>query len=176
MRVVFFAVLALSIFMNEDTFGGSCAEPDKLIEVAPRPVLQENSSSFRGIGLSSQPDDVRWRAQSLGFETITWKLVGSDVVSSVGICANRIEIGRADFDRAGKMIRLALKQRFFSEKPIFVRRFADDLFEFYDVQPTKVDDDVCFQDVTCFKGVSRYGERFLILRIGSSTELFVRPQ
>jgi hypothetical protein len=73
------------------------------------------------------------------------------------------------------MVRLTLKDRFFSDTPIFVRRFADDLFERYKVKPVKVVDDVCFQDVTCFKGISRYGEHFLILRIGTEADLYVSP-
>ena len=73
------------------------------------------------------------------------------------------------------MLRLSLKDRFFCNRPIFVRRFAEALFERYGVKPDKVDDDVCFQDVTCFKGISKHGEHFLILRIGIEADLYVRP-
>jgi hypothetical protein len=96
-------------------FGDYCAEPDKVMEVAPPPVIHANYSSFRGISLSSRPDNVRWQAQSLGFDTFTSYFVGGDNVSAVKIGIDGNEVGRADFDRAGTMIRLALKQRFFSD-------------------------------------------------------------
>lgn len=176
MRVVFSVVLILSIAIGAETsWAGSCADLDKAMEVAPQPVAQENYSVFRGISLASRPEHVRWHAQSLGFDTLTVHFVGDYDVAAIVICANHKEEGRADFDRAGRMLRLSLMQRFFSESPIFVRKFADDLFEFYEVETRKVDDDVCFQDVTCFQGISRFGERFLILRIGADVELYVRP-
>jgi hypothetical protein len=145
------------------------------MEVAPRTVSVDHYSSFRGISLSNGPDNVRWSAQSLGFDTATSFFVGGYDVSSIAIGHKRNEVGRADFDRTGKMVRLALKLQFFSDKPIFVRTFADDLFELYDVSSSPVDDDVCFQDVTCFRGVSKFGEQFLIMRIGTDVELYVRP-
>ena len=73
------------------------------------------------------------------------------------------------------MLRLDLKDRFFSDSPIFVRDLADRLFERYQVKTSKVDDDVCFQDVTCFKGLSKYGEQFLIMRFGTEADVYVRP-
>jgi hypothetical protein len=173
MRVVILAISILLIFAGEKAF--SCAKPDKIMTVAPRPVIEAYYSSFRGISLASRPDNVRWRAQSLGFDTITSYFVGSDNVSAVAIAIDGNEVGRADFDRSGKMVRLALKLRFFSEEPIFVRKFADDLFGSYKVETSKVEDDVCFQDITCFKGVSKFGEQFLIMRIGTDVELYVRP-
>jgi hypothetical protein len=174
MRVTILAFLVFTIFASGNAFGGVCGLPDAVVKVAPQPVPPDKYSSFRGIYLSSSPDHVRWQAQSLGFDTVTWHLIGGEVISAIGICADNIEIGRADYDPTGKMARLSLKRRFFSDKPIFVRKFADDMFEFYEVEPTPVEDDVCFQDVTCFEGVSKYGEQFLILRIGVDPELFVR--
>jgi hypothetical protein len=175
MRVIILSISIFLIFAGERALGDYCAKPDRIMDTAPRPVIEENYSSFNGIGLSSRPDNVRWRAQSLGFDTYTSYFVGDDNVSAITISIDRNEVGRADFDRAGKMVRLALKLRFISEKPIFVRNFADDLFEFYAVQTSKVEDDVCFQDVTCFRGISKFGEQFLILRIGTDAELYVRP-
>jgi len=176
MRLVILATLIFSIFAGEEVFGDNCAKPDEAMVVAPPPVKQEYYTSFRGISLSNRPDNVRWNAQSLGFDTMTSYFVGGNNVSAITIAINFDEVGRADFDRTGKMVRLALKQRFFSDKPIFVRKFADDLFESYEIQTSKVDDDVCFQDVTCFRGTSKFGEQFLILRIGTDVELYVRPE
>lgn len=173
MREVVLALLICLLFPSENAFADYCAKPDKALEIAPQLVGNESNSSFRGIGLFSPPDNVRWRAQSLGFETVTSFFVGGGISEIIiGIDGN--EFGRADFDRTGRMLRLSLKQKFFG-KPLFVRKFADDLFEDYAVRPTKVVDDVCFQDVTCFRGVSKYGEQFLILRIGTEAELFVSP-
>jgi hypothetical protein len=176
MRVVILALLFLSVSLTGEAFGGLlCIGTDEVVKVAPQPGMQQNQSSFRGIGLASRPIDVQWRAQSLGFATMTSHYVGDTEVAAVDICAQGEPVGRADFDRQAKMVRLSLKERFFSDTPIFVRRFADDLFERYKIKPSKVDDDVCFQDVTCFKGVSKYGEHFLILRIGTDAELYVSP-
>lgn len=174
MREVVLALLIGSLFPSENALADYCAKPDKAMEIAPQLVANESNSSFRGIGLFSPPDNVRWRSQSLGFETVTSSFVGGGISAiTIGIDGN--EFGRADFDRSGRMLRLALKQKFFVGKPIFVRKFADELFEDYAVRPTKVDDDVCFQDVTCFRGVSKYGEQSLILRIGTEAELYVSP-
>jgi hypothetical protein len=174
-HVVILAILIFSTFAGGKVFGAYSARPDEAMKVAPPPVVNANYSSFRGISLAGRPDNVRWNAQALGFDTVTSYFVGSDNVSAITISMNSNEVGRADFDRTGKMVRLALKLQFFSEEPIFVRKFADGLFEHYEILPSRVDDDVCFQDVTCFRGVSKFGEQFLIMRIGTDVELYVRP-
>jgi hypothetical protein len=176
MRLFMLTILFLSVSLTGGAFGGFlCIETDEVVKVAPQPVAQQNQSAFRGIGLASRPVDVQWRAQSLGFATKTSRYVGDTAVAAVDICAHGDAVGRADFDRQARMLRLTLKDRFFSDTPVFVRRFADDLFERYKVRPIKVFDDVCFQDVTCFKGISKYGEHFLILRIGTEADLYVSP-
>jgi len=173
MRVLILAVFLYSTLSIGEVYGR--ANADKAMDVVPPPVIRANYSSFRGISLSSRPDNVRWQAQSLGFDTFTAYFVGGSNVSAITISFKGFDVGRADFDRTGNMVRLALGQRFLLEQPIFVRKFADDLFEFYEVKTRKVDDDVCFQDVTCFRGVSKFGEQFLILRIGTDVQLYVRP-
>ena len=172
MRLVVPGILVFSIIICGDASGEPhCSYGDS--------VLEDSSgySSFRGIGLASRPEDVRRRARALGFDSDTSYYVGSDTeISSINIYKDWEEVGGANFDRHGKMLRLSLKDRFFCDAPIFVRRFAEDVFERYGVRTEKVDDDVCFQDVTCFKGVSKFGERFLIMRIGTTAELYVRKQ
>jgi hypothetical protein len=134
------------------------------------------ASSFRGIGLASKPDHIMAVGLGLGFEVCALTFVGeADTVSAIEFWDGSKMVAQAHFDRQGNMQRLSLKDRYFHEKPIFVRDFADEIFERYAVRPAKVDDDVCFQDVTCFKGVSKYGEQFLIMRFGTEAELFVRP-
>ncbi|CAN5509131.1 hypothetical protein BH10PSE7_BH10PSE7_00660 [soil metagenome] len=72
------------------------------------------------------------------------------------------------------MLRLSLSDSFFFDSPPFVRHFADELFEQYGVKQREGEEDVCFQDVTCFRGVSKAGEQFLIMRFGTEAQLFVR--
>jgi hypothetical protein len=173
MRVVVFAMLALSLSLCGDAFGEPRCVYD---ETDPGGSPQTKTHSiFRGIGLASRADEVQRIARSLGYHVHTMAFVDGNGIAGINLYGEPKLIGRADFDRQGRMLRLSLKDRFFCDGPIFVRRFADTLFERYGVKPIEVDDDVCFQDVTCFKGVSKHGEQFLILRIGSEADLYVRP-
>ena len=176
MRVVL-AVLVLSMFMRADALAGGCVK-DKPETLAPRngqAASEFSESLFRGIGLSHQPEELRWVTQSLGFDTATSYYVGDTSVSGIDICSHGHVTGRAEFDRQGHMLRLSLKDRFFYDNPVFVLHFAEDVFKADGVKPLETADDVCFQDVTCFRGVSKHGEQFLIMRLGTEAELFVRP-
>jgi hypothetical protein len=139
------------------------------------PLSSGPYSAFRGISLASRPEDVQRIGQSLGYEVDTSLFVGDNAIAGITLYTDCQQAGQADFDRRGRMLRLSFKDRFFCNRPIFVRRFAEALFERYGVTPVKVDDDVCFQDVTCFRGISKHGEQFLILRIGTEAALYVRP-
>lgn len=184
MRVLASAVLFLALFLCGDALGSGCslekneaARPYCFLDEEPAGELASSApySAFRGIGLASRPEDVQRIGQALGYEVETSFFVGENAIASVSLYENCQLVALATFVRQGRMLRLSLKDRFFCQRPIFVRRFAEALFERYGVKPLKVDDDVCFQDVTCFKGVSRYGEQFLILRIGTEADLYVRP-
>lgn len=170
MRTVIPAVLALLAILCGDASGEPlCTYSSSLVQDS------SGFSTFRGISLASRPQDVRRLARAIGIDAYTSLYVGShSEIASINMYKRRHQIGGAHFDRHGTMLRLSLKDRFFCDAPIFVRRFADDVFEHYGVKPLRVDDDVCFQDVTCFKGVSKFGEQFLILRIGTDAELYVR--
>ncbi len=175
MRFTILAFLLVLIFGHAAWAGSRYIGKDsKAMEVMPA-AGQQYFSSFRGIGLDDGPDQMRAHAQSLGFDTFTTYYVGETVTATVNICKHGEEFGSAYFDRQGMMQRLSFKDRYFSDPPPFVRKFADELFERYGVEPARVRDDVCFQDVTCFRGTSKRGEQFLILRIGTEAELFVRP-
>jgi hypothetical protein len=133
-------------------------------------------SDFRGISLASTPDDVHRVAAELGFFPESVFYVGSKaLVSTVNIWTDHEQLGVVSFDRSGRVVRLSLKEQYFCAKPLFVRHFVEDLFGHYRIKPIKEQDDVCFQDVTCFKGVSEFSEQFLILRIGTTAELYIRP-
>jgi hypothetical protein len=62
---------------------------------------------------------------------------------------------------------------YFGISKVVLREFADAVFEHYKAWPTRVDDDVCFADVTCFRGMAPNGEKFLLLRIGTGVMLHV---
>lgn len=181
MRGAVLVVLALLISLCGNAFAGSRCFHDRNVLEGPSQPGQSPStevsgySSFRGMSLASRPDELQRLVRSLGFSAGIYHFIGGRSVSAVEFCKGHQMVGRADFDRDGRMLRLALKDRFFSNSPIFVRDLADGLFERYQIETSKVDDDVCFQDVTCFKGLSKHGEQFLIMRFGTEAELYVRP-
>ena len=132
-------------------------------------------SSFRGISLGSSPAEVTAIAATLGFEASVSTYVGQDTaVSAIDLCTNEYSVAHADFDRSGQIIRLTIQESFFPEAPVPVQNYAAAIFKRYRVKTTVVADDVCFQDVTCFKGISRADEQFLIMRFGTRAELYVR--
>jgi hypothetical protein len=153
--------------------GSSCSYEDG----APGVTTQTaNWSDFRGISLASTPQDVKRVAKDLRLDADIIFYVGSaSLVSGINIFRDCEQVGTVSFDRSGQILRLSLKDGFFCAEPIFVRHFVEQIFERYNVKPVTEKDDVCFQDVTCFKGVSKFGEDFLIIRIGTTAELYVRP-
>ena len=181
MRAVFPVVLVLATLLCGNAFaGGNCVYGEKTTENPDQSSVQAStpqSSSFRGISLASTPDQTVEVANALGLIVEPSSYVGSKAVASINLYTSHswTELGIASFDRDGHMIRLSLKDRFFCTTPVFVRRFAEEVFEHYGVTAKTEADDVCFQDVTCFKGRSKFGEQFLILRIGTTAELYVRP-
>jgi hypothetical protein len=81
--------------------------------------------------------------------------------------------GAMRFDEKDRVTKLELRPTYFGISKVVLREFADAVFEHYKVRPTKVDDDVCFADVTCFRGTTLNGEKFLLLRIGTDVVLHV---
>jgi hypothetical protein len=179
MRLAVSAVLAFLLLMNGEALsaGGCWCHFDEAETWAPPSSKADApASSFRGISLASGPEDMRSIARSQGFLISTSFYVGDEAtVSGIDLCRNGQLAGRADFDRQGRMVRLSLKDRFFYDKPVFVLDFAEDVFKTYGVKPLETADDVCFQDITCFRGISKRGEQFLIMRFGTEAELHVRP-
>jgi hypothetical protein len=72
-----------------------------------------------------------------------------------------------------QLIGLELRPAFFEINEVVLREFADRVFEHYRVRSVVVDDDVCYGDVTCFRGTSTKGENFMIARIGGEVRLLV---
>jgi hypothetical protein len=58
---------------------------------------------------------------------------------------------------------------------VHVREFADGVFQHYKVRPADDVDDVCFHDVTCFRGTT-LTEKILILRIANDVQLHIMPR
>ncbi len=176
MRSVLSALILAIALCGDALAGGYCSDPDS-DDSAPRSQTGKThaASSFMGISLESTPADLREIARQHGFLTGTFPFVGETVVAAVNLCRDGGVVARADFDRQGRMLRLSLKDQFFYDTPVFVRDFAEDVFKTYAVKTLETADDVCFQDVTCFRGVAKHGEQFLIMRFGTGAELYVRP-
>jgi hypothetical protein len=181
MRAVIPAIPVLAILLCGNAFAGSNCVYDAKTEGSDQSggaqAATPQFSSFRGISLASTPQEVVDVGNALGLLVEPYSYVGSNAVAGINFYTRDdwTELGVVSFDRSGHMIRLSLKDRFFCATPIFVRRFAEEVFEHYAVTTKTEADDVCFQDVTCFKGRSKSGEQFLILRIGTTAELYVRP-
>jgi hypothetical protein len=132
-------------------------------------------ASFDGISLESKPGEVVMAARRRGLEPEVITYVGSpEAVSAVHIWADYKDVGIVDYGRNGRPIRISLGVRYFCSAPVSTREFADTLFQIYAVKTDEVDDDNCFQDVTCFRGHTRKGEQFMILKLSDEPELYVR--
>lgn len=141
---------------------------------APKP----SRSSFKGLLLDSTPGEAAATLFKEGFEIwVNTYVSPPNHVSSFEICRARGKepIGWIEFDQNGRAQRLTLQAGYFFTNEITVREFADSVFRHYRVTPDEVEDDACFQDVTCFRGRTNRGEQFLILKIGGKIQLLVRP-
>jgi hypothetical protein len=134
-------------------------------------------SSFKGIALGLTPGETAGTLFREGFEIwINTYVSPKDKVSSFEICHTRGKklIGWVEFDQSGHAQRLTFQADYFFGKDISTRDFADRVFRHYKVQPDEVEDDACYQDVTCFRGRTDRGEQFLILKINGALRLYVR--
>src|SRR5262245_60113738 len=87
------------------------SEQGRVIDL-PAGDAVERWSSFRGVGLSSRPEQLRSIVHALGFDTHTSFPVGDQTtVSGVDICKDSEIVGHAAFDPNGKMLRLWLKDQ-----------------------------------------------------------------
>jgi hypothetical protein len=147
------------------------------IEPAAPPAPPGRRSSFKGLVLGLTPAEAASTLFREGFEIwVNTYVSPRDKVSSFEICRPRGKepIGWVDFDQSGLAQRLTLQADDFFDKDISTRDFADRVFRHYKVRPDEVEDDACFQDVTCFRGRTDWGEQFLILKINNALRLYVR--
>jgi hypothetical protein len=92
---------------------------------------------------------------------------------NIDFCVGKDVVGSMRFTEENQLIKLELRPAYFGGGKVVLREFADRVFDYYGVRPTAANDDVCFSDVTCFRGTTSKGEKFLILRIGMDIMLHV---
>lgn len=139
-------------------------------------VGSDGLSSFGGVTLSFNPRDVEAAMGRIGIVSVPTTFVSApEIVASFDFCKNDILVGSMDFDYAGAAKRIVLNASFFVEGAVQMREFADSLFAAYSVRVDESNDDSCFQDVACFRGTTKAGERFLLLDIGHQIQLYVMP-
>jgi hypothetical protein len=180
MRVLAATAIMLIALSSGSAWADWCFDPDlatkpKIADMPTAGTSDSRYSSFRGISLASKSGDVAANTLKIGFQIyITTFINPPDAVSSIDICRGDAMVGKADFDESGQTLRLVLHAGYFYDREITVRDFAKAVFKHYSVQPDEIADDACFQDVTCFRGRTDFGEQFLILRIGGEIQLYVR--
>jgi hypothetical protein len=76
---------------------------------------------------------------------------------------------------SGHIAKLELTPGYFSVGKLVLREFADSVFDHYKIRPVAVINDVCYHDITCFRGTT-LSEQFLILRIGGDVQLHIYPR
>ena len=153
------------------------AELGIAVPAATALTATSHRSSFKGISLDSTPAEAAAILFREGFEIwINTYVSPKDTISSFEICHPRGKdpIGWVEFDQKGQAQRLTLQADYFFDEDISTRDFADRVFRHYKVRPDEVEDDACFQDVTCFRGRTDRGEQFLILKINGALRLYVR--
>jgi hypothetical protein len=124
-------------------------------------------SSFRGLSLAMTEAEA---AQALKRLRLTM-VAQSSTRNAMDICRGKKNIGTIRFDENRRIEKLQLGPLYFLVGRIVLREFADDVFKRFDVHPS-VSDNICYWDVTCFKGTTSL-EEFLILRITDDVQLHV---
>jgi hypothetical protein len=135
----------------------------------PEPTAAVGNSSFRGLSLGSRLPEAEAAVQRFGLN-----LQGHSADQKI-ICRGQAKIGVIRFDEDDKIRKLELSPAYFAVGHIVLREFADGVFRHYKVRSLGIADDVCYQDVTCFRGVSPE-EQFLILRIAGDVQVHVSPR
>lgn len=137
----------------------------------PEPIGVSDYSSFRGLSLSMNKIEAKKAVARLGFDMLS--LHSDD--RAMDICSRQTAIGTVRFNQRGRINKLELSPFYFAASKANVREFADKVFEHYNVRRAADVDDVCFQDVTCFRGIT-LTEKLLILRIGNDVQFHIMPR
>jgi hypothetical protein len=107
-------------------------------------------SSFRGLSLSMSRTEAKVALQRVGFELASYH---TDAMA-MDICSGKTGVGIVRFDVHGSINKLELSPLYFAVSKVHVREFADSLFAHYKVRSAANVDDICFHDVTCFRGAT----------------------
>jgi hypothetical protein len=158
---------------------GACWQEVKLSPVAldgTKPVFGESrpssvdpASSFRGLRLGITRREAESALQAAGFSLRG--IVPDD--PNMDICEGTNSVGSVRFDAAWRVKKLALRPGYFAAGDAALREFADQVFAHYNVAAPKLEDDTCFPGLTCFKGLSAAGERFILFSVTRDVQLHV---
>jgi hypothetical protein len=141
------------------------------LQFHPEHFRHSDYSSFRGLSLLMNRTEAKAALQKVGFELASYH---TDAMA-MDICSGKTGVGIVRFDVDGTINKLELSPLYFAVSKIHVREFADKLFAHYKVRPAVNADDICFHDVTCFRGTT-LSEKLLILRIGHDLQFHIMPR
>src|SRR5215210_2719770 len=125
-------------------------------------------TSLRGVSLDMTVSEVQQAVGRLGFLLLS----PSSTDTTMDICNGQTRVGLVRFDENHRVVKLELSPLYFSIARVQLREFADAVFDRYRVRQAQVADDVCYADVTCFRGTT-LAEQFLIVRITDDVQLHV---
>ena len=125
-------------------------------------------TSLRGVSLDMTASEVQEAVDRLGFLMLS----PSSTDTTMDICNGQTRVGLIRFDENHRVVKLELSPLYFSIGRVQLREFADAVFDRYGVKRAQVADDVCYADVTCFRGTT-LAEQFLIVRITDDVQLHV---
>jgi hypothetical protein len=125
-------------------------------------------SSFRGVRLDMQESDAQQALERLGYALVSLQTTET----AREICSGGFSMGTLRFDAKRRVSKIELNPAYFGVGRTYLREFADDVFKRFAVRKVPVNDDVCFGDITCFRGTSS-AEQFLILRIADDVQLHI---
>jgi hypothetical protein len=125
-------------------------------------------ASLRGVSLDMTAGEVQQAVDRLGFLMLS----PSSADAAMDICNGQTRVGTIRFDANQRVVKLELSPLYFSVGRVHLREFADAVFDKYRVTRAQMVDDVCYADVTCFRGTT-LAEQFLIVRITADVQLHV---
>jgi len=125
-------------------------------------------SSFRGVSLDMRESEAQQALERLGFTLVSLQTTET----AREICSGSFSVGTLRFDAKRRVNKIELNPAYFGIGRTALREFADDVFKRFAVRQAAVSDDICYGDVTCFRGTSP-AEQFLILRIAEDVQLHI---
>jgi hypothetical protein len=167
---VLFILSSLTSLAGNDCPPFAVKPPVSSVPIFGSELTTFDSNSFRGLSLGLSRAEALNAVLRLGFAIApTWS--ASEV--HIDFCRGDHVVGSLRFDENNHLVSLDLRSAFFEINQVVLREFADQVFTHYRVHPLVVDDDVCYGDLTCFRGTASNGENFVIVRIGGETRLLV---